>query len=68
MTENLPSIQNKTWKDFLIKDLFDINATKSGIEKSKLKLGVEKIPYITRTDKRILLFVNKALHLIIKIF
>lgn len=51
LTENNLSLENKTWKDFFIKDLFEIKATKSGIDKSKLKSGVEKFPYITRTDK-----------------
>ena len=40
------------WKEFYIKDIFNIKATQSGIDKIKLKdNGNCKIPYVTRTDK-----------------
>lgn len=41
------------WKEFFIggsNGLFDITATKSGIDKNKLNVEEGEIPYITRTD------------------
>lgn len=44
------NLSDYEWKEFLLKDLFDIRATSSGIDRNKLtgKLGLT--PYITRTD------------------
>lgn len=38
------------WKAFKIDELFEISATKSGIDKNKLNTKTGNIPYITRTD------------------
>lgn len=46
-----PPLDSKVWKTFNIKDIFNIKATKSGIDKARLQSGIGKIPYVTRTDK-----------------
>ncbi|MDR1453530.1 MAG: restriction endonuclease subunit S [Candidatus Margulisbacteria bacterium] len=39
------------WKEFVLSYIFEIKATSSSIDKSKLNGKSGKIPYITRTDK-----------------
>lgn len=53
-SEEAVSLTDREWKEFYIsgeKGIFNIEATKSGIDKNKLLLSGEKlIPYITRSD------------------
>lgn len=37
--------------DFKVGELFDVKSTNSGIDKNKLMLGEEEVPYITRSEK-----------------
>lgn len=58
-------LNTREWKEFFIggKDgIFEIFSTSSSIDKNKLILGEENIPYITRTDNNngINLFIPKA--------
>lgn len=43
-------LTDREWKEFVFGDVFDIQATSSGIDKKKLFGGVGNIPYLTRTD------------------
>ena len=45
------NIKIPRWKAFWLDDVFDIQATKSGIDRNKLNGTVGDIPYLTRTDK-----------------
>lgn len=44
-------LTDREWKPFFLNDIFDISATKSGIDKKKLVQGEGLSPYITRTDR-----------------
>lgn len=43
-------LTDREWKEFVFGDVFDIQATSSGIDKKKLFGGVGNVPYLTRTD------------------
>lgn len=58
------SLKNIQWKEFFIggyNGIFDIESTKSGIDKNKLINGLGNVPYITRSDinNGINLFISK---------
>lgn len=46
----LGTLKNREWREFVFGDVFDIQATSSGIDKKKLFGGVGNVPYLTRTD------------------
>ena len=43
-------LTDREWKEFVFGDVFDIQATSSGIDKKRLFGGVGDVPYLTRTD------------------
>lgn len=49
MSENLDSME---WREFVLGEIFKINATIDGIDKNKLNGTQGIFPYITRTDKQ----------------
>ncbi len=44
-------LKNISWSEFVFEDIFNINSTKSGIDKNKLNNNKGNFPYITRSDK-----------------
>lgn len=44
-------LNDKSWKPFVLNEIFTIKATKSGIDRNKLNGSDGNIPYLTRTDK-----------------
>ncbi len=44
-------LKNKEWKEFVFEQLFDIDATSSGIDRNKLINKKGQIPYLTRSEK-----------------
>lgn len=46
----LGALKDREWREFVFGDVFDIQATSSGIDKKKLFGGVGNVPYLTRTD------------------
>lgn len=49
----IPNFKEKKWDSFILSDVFDINSTKNGIDKNKIKDidTIGDIPYITRSEK-----------------
>ena len=43
-------LEGKKWKAFFLTDVFNLDATKSSIDKCKLNGTIGDVPYITRTD------------------
>ena len=43
-------MQECTWKEFALNEVFNIKATRSGIDRNKLIAGKGNTPYITRSD------------------
>ncbi len=50
VTENLPPLQNKNWKPFLISDLFKFEAGKCS-QANRLEISENGIPYIGATNR-----------------
>lgn len=46
----LPNLEEKTWKEFFICDIFSLESTSSGIDGNKLSKEQGSLPYLTRTD------------------
>ncbi|WP_167619989.1 restriction endonuclease subunit S [Helicobacter bilis] len=40
------------WREFVVGEIFEVKATKNGIDKNKLSGKKGKIPYITRTENQ----------------
>lgn len=47
---SLGALKDRDWREFVFGDVFDIQATSSGIDKKKLFGGIGNVPYLTRTD------------------
>lgn len=46
----MKTLQECTWKEFALNEVFNIKATRSGIDRNKLIAGKGNTPYITRSD------------------